>query len=165
MNNPPVRPWNDNSRLGNLSWKSRGAHAAHISDATFGSFASPKLPNCGDFSDFSGAQRGQRPPPHSTTLFRRQRSRSTYSRYTTCSNATQTTGGPSEGRCSTPAASQSFPVLSCAFLLRGQDQDRNLASSHARYEVSFHVHLRFIFVLNSLRHRSLQYPQGSTLAA
>ena len=88
-----------------------------------------------------------------------------YFRYTTCSNATQTTGGPSEGRCSTPAASQSFPVLSCAFLLRGQDQDRNLASSHARYEVSFHVHLRFIFVLNSLCHRSLQYPQGSTLAA
>ena len=31
--------------------------------------------------------------------------------------------------------------------------------------VSFHVHLRFIFVLNSLRHRSLQYPQGSTHAA
>ena len=88
-----------------------------------------------------------------------------YFRYTTCSNATQTAGGPSEGRCSYSV--RELPVLSCAFYFAGEI--RILVGTErvpiARYEVSFHVHLRFIFVLNSLRHRSLQYPQGSTHAA
>ena len=83
-----------------------------------------------------------------------------YFRYTTCSNATQTAGGPSEGRCS-----YSVRRHACAFYFAGEIRIGTERVPVARYEVSFHVHLRFIFVLNSLRHRSLQYPQGNTHAA
>ena len=128
----------------------------------------------GDFSDFSGVtvtaveQRGQLgAAAHSTTLFRGQRVKSFNSISDTLHAQTphKLLAALAKGVVHTPSAS--FPVLSCAFYFAGEI--RILVGTErvpiARYEVSFHVHLRFMFVLNSLRHRSLQYPQGSTHAA